>query len=88
MHANLKCKWPVRDPTVVWSIRYCAGAEIKLNKPKKSQQANQRISTVDSNEVSNGTVQPSHHQWLSEVRYCVILIEKSDINISNSDISS
>ena len=42
--------------TMAWSMCYSAAAEMKLNKPKKREQANKRISTTDFNKVSNGNV--------------------------------
>ena len=39
--------------TMAWSICYSAAAETELNKPKKREQANKRVSTT---EVFNGNV--------------------------------
>ena len=42
--------------TMTWSICYSATAEMELNKPKKREQANKRVSTTDFNKVSNRNV--------------------------------
>ena len=59
-----KCARPVNPSglTMAWSICYSVAAEMELNKPKKREQANKRVSTTDYNKVSNGNVQFSHDQ--------------------------
>ena len=42
--------------TMTWSICYSGAAEMELNKPKKREQANKRVSITDFNKVSNGNV--------------------------------
>ena len=60
--------------TMAYTVCYSAAAEMELNKPKKLEQANERVSTTDFNKVFNGNVRYSCNQRSAEMRFYVIIM--------------